>query len=148
MGDRERERGCRERDVNEIAREPIGEPFDRRLRVLGGFDRIDDASETRLATEAFGTNFERAAAIDGAGKDRRADVFFGRHRFARDARFIDIGVPRDHRTVDGNERARIDENGIADREIARGEIAHHAVATDARGLRQTREEVADRDAAA
>ena len=59
---------ARQREVDQIAREAVGQALHRSARTLGLLDRLDDLAVARIAPDPLGANLERAGLIDRARK--------------------------------------------------------------------------------
>jgi len=67
----------------------LEEPLRAGFLGLGFLDELDHAGERRVLRALRDFEFEPTALVERAGEERRSNGFGNRHRFSREARFVD-----------------------------------------------------------
>ena len=121
------ERGKGDHAGHEDAGDLVGHAFDIGAAAEGGFDRPKNLREQAVVAHGGDADFEHAAGIEAAARDRVARAAGDRAGFTGENAFIDIGFARDHDAIGGNALTGSDQEGVAGRESVNGEEALPAV---------------------
>ena len=101
----------------EPRRVPVGEPDERRLRVLRLGNQADDARVGAVRGVRRGAQVERSARVHGAAADAVARAVLDRHGLAGQRGLVQHRDPRGHGTVYGEHVAGRHEQHIAYRDL-------------------------------
>jgi hypothetical protein len=136
--------GRAERKIHQIARQPVRQSLRRSARLLSTLDGLNDLAKARVAPNTFDFYFKGPGLINRTGKDHGARGFFDRQRLARDARLVEIRMTAQHAAVDRDAAAWADENGIADTQFVRLNVANRSLAPHRDRSRQEIQKILDR----
>ncbi len=112
---------------NEVGRDAVREPLNRRAAALGFADHSDNLREQAVVAHALGADEQAPGRVDRAAGDARSGFLRDRHRLAGDHRLVDGAVSVDDDAVDRDLLAGPDAADIADRDVAERDIALFAV---------------------
>ena len=115
MGDQKCQRGGTEREIDQVAGEPVGRLLNRRARFFRAFHFLDDSSERGIAAKPLDANFQGAGLIDRSRVDASAGKLFDRDRLPGDGRLVDEGVAAYDGAIHGNMPAGTHQDYIARR---------------------------------
>ena len=128
----------------EVPRQAVGRPLERRLAPLGLGDQPEHLAERRLVADLLGPDLDHAELVDRPGVDRVARPLVDRQRLARQRRLIDGRPARDDRPVDGDPLAGPDDDEVADDDLRGRDLDLDPVAADPGGARGLVEQPVDR----
>ena len=125
----------RDHDRHEHARDPVGEPLDRRLAALRLRDQAHDAREQRRLADAGRDRHQHAILIDGARVDDVAGRLRDRAALAGQHALVDGRGTRDDRAVDRHGVARAHDDTIARVDFRQRDLDERSRTLDARRVR-------------
>jgi hypothetical protein len=96
---------------------PVGEPDERRLRVLRLADQADDACVGAHRRAGGGPQVERPGRVDRAAAQRVAPAVLDRQGLPGERRLVQHGGRRGQRAVHGDDVARRDEQQVTGRDL-------------------------------
>ena len=111
--------------------EHAGNPVCKTLH--GGFgalrcaDHADDLRQHRVLTDFRGAVSQRSATVDGGAGDVAAHGFGDRHGFARDHRFVHVGISGNNDAVDRQLLAGTNDDDVSDTHVVDGDVGFLAV---------------------
>ena len=108
------------------------------------FDQPNDLAGCRVRADPRRADGQLSLARHRGGEGRFADAAHHRQSLAGDGLLVDQRAALDDLAIDRNHLAGIDDDIIADQDVARGDGNHAAVAYDPGGLRLEFEQIADR----
>ena len=134
--DPEAERGERdaEHDRHEDARDPVGEPLDRRLAGLRLGDQARDLGQRGVGADLRRAHDEPAAGVDARARDLVAGLLLDRHGLAGQQRLVDGGRARLDDAVGRDLLAGAHDEAVADGELLDRHAALGAVGVEDRDV--------------
>ena len=115
---------------------PVGEPDERRLRVLRLADQADDAGVGAVRRAGRGPQVERPGRVDGAAAQRVTPGVLDRQRLPGERGFIQHGGIGGQRAVHGDDVARRDEQQVTGHDLVQGHGLQRSVPVAPGGARR------------